>query len=197
MPLSPTDFQTDIVRRYFTESCKIFTAYATNTDGIIPSVYFQREFFFGSHFLYVNPLVFEFFFTNKIRDKMLNYRWMLCRQTVFIGELVGKNFTNKVVILHRQNISVGKIVKCCNDLLFWNKFLWHDESKETVATGKACIGTINVKIFTVPPTKSTKIEVSDTHKNQICTKRASWSRYKIYKDVIMLNTTTPFLVSLN
>jgi hypothetical protein len=66
-----------------------------------------------------------------------------------------------------------------------------------MATGKACIGTINVKIFTVPPTKSTKIEVSGTYKNQISTKRASWSIYKIYKDVIMLNTTTPFLVPLN
>jgi hypothetical protein len=33
MPLSPTDFQTDVVRQYFTESCKMFTAYATFTDG--------------------------------------------------------------------------------------------------------------------------------------------------------------------
>jgi hypothetical protein len=69
MPLSPTDFQTDIVRRYFIESCKIFTAYATNTDGIIPSVYFQREFFFGSHFLYVNPLVFEIFLPTELATK--------------------------------------------------------------------------------------------------------------------------------
>jgi len=33
MPLSPTDFQTDVVHRYFTESCKIFTAYATFING--------------------------------------------------------------------------------------------------------------------------------------------------------------------
>jgi hypothetical protein len=70
------------------------------------------------HFLYVNPLVFEFFFTDKISDKMLNYRQMLCRRTVSVGKLVGKTFTDEVLILHRQNISVDKTIKCYIDLLF-------------------------------------------------------------------------------
>jgi len=42
----PTDFQTEFFRWYFTESWKIFTAYAAIIDGIFMSVYFQWEFFF-------------------------------------------------------------------------------------------------------------------------------------------------------
>jgi len=145
MPLSPTDFQTDVVHQYFTESCKIFTAYDTFTDGFpdghspwvvyreLQNIYcicykHQRNnsvgifpagiVFFCVHFLYVNPLVFEFFFTDKISDKMLNYRQMLCRRTVSVGKLVGKTFTDEVLILHRQNISVDKTIKCYIDLLF-------------------------------------------------------------------------------
>jgi len=121
MPLSPTDFQTNVVRRYFTESCKIFTTYATFTDGFpdgrSPFVFYQelqniycishkhrRNNFvgifpagivvFGVHFLYVNPSVFELFFTDRISDKMLNYRRMLCRRMVSFGELLGKFFIN-------------------------------------------------------------------------------------------------------
>ena len=43
MPQSLMSLQTDIVRRYFTESCKIFTANATiidvYTDGDSPSTF--------------------------------------------------------------------------------------------------------------------------------------------------------------
>jgi hypothetical protein len=46
MPHSPTNLQRDTVRRYFTGCWKIFTGYATITDEINPSVYFQLEFFF-------------------------------------------------------------------------------------------------------------------------------------------------------
>jgi hypothetical protein len=50
MPQSPTSSQTDSVRRHFTENCQIFTGYATITDGIYPSVYFQQELFFWCAF---------------------------------------------------------------------------------------------------------------------------------------------------
>ena len=62
MPQSPMHLQTDKLCRYFTHSpttllrdivhwhligsWRIFTGYATITDGINPSVYFKREFFF-------------------------------------------------------------------------------------------------------------------------------------------------------
>jgi hypothetical protein len=67
-----------------------------NSVGVFPA----GNVFFCPHFLYVNPSVFEFFFTDKISDRMLNYRQMLCRRTISIGELIGKIFTEKVVILH-------------------------------------------------------------------------------------------------
>jgi hypothetical protein len=92
------------------------------------------------HFLYVNPLVFEFFFTDKISDKMLNYRQMLCRRTVSVGKLVGKTFTDEVLILHRQNISVDKTIKCYIDLLFWNKYLWHDSTVAFLGFGDGVAG---------------------------------------------------------
>jgi hypothetical protein len=63
MPQSPTPSQTDKVRWHFTENFKIFTGYAIITDGIYPSVYFQREFFFCVHFLSVKPSII-FFPTN-------------------------------------------------------------------------------------------------------------------------------------
>jgi len=166
MPLSPTDFQTDVVCRYFIESCKIFTINATFTDGFpdrhSPSVFYRELLniysichkhrwknsvgifsagtFFCAHFLYVNLSVFEFFFTDRISDKMLNYRWMLCRRTVSVGELVGKNFTDELVILHQWNIFVGKTIKCCSDLLFWNKFLWHDSTVAFFGFGDGVAG---------------------------------------------------------
>jgi len=51
MPLSPISTSTVLVRQYFTESCKIFTVYATTTDDIIPSVIYRckyrRNYFVG------------------------------------------------------------------------------------------------------------------------------------------------------
>jgi hypothetical protein len=41
MPQSPTSLQTEWVLRYFTKSCKIFTAYAIITDVVIPLVIYR------------------------------------------------------------------------------------------------------------------------------------------------------------
>jgi len=112
----PTDFQTEFFRWYFTESWKIFTAYAAIIDGIFMSVYFQWEFFFCAHFPSVKPSV--FFFT----DRMSNYWRMLCRWTLSVGNLVGKKFNDEVAILHRRIWSVGKTIKCCCDK--WRRNSW-------------------------------------------------------------------------
>jgi hypothetical protein len=101
MPHSPTTLQTERVRRHFTESWKIFTGYATITDRINPSVYFQRGFFFDAHFPSVKPSAI-FFFTDRLNDGMWYYRWKRCRQTLSIGYLVGKKLTDEVWILHRR-----------------------------------------------------------------------------------------------
>jgi hypothetical protein len=75
MPHSPINLQRDTVRRHFTGSWKIFTGYATITDGINPSVYFQRELFFlgaifvcktiGNFFLLPTDLATEFGITEE------------------------------------------------------------------------------------------------------------------------------------
>jgi len=123
----------DIVRRYFTESWKIFTTYTTitdvYTDGHIPSVIYHWKyrqnysigifpagivFFFCAHFSSIKPSVIYLFFTDKISDRTWNYWRTLCRRTFSIGKLVGKDFTDEVVILHRRNSSVSKTVKCCS-----------------------------------------------------------------------------------
>jgi hypothetical protein len=115
MPHSSTTLQTDIFRRHFTRSWKIFTRYATITDGINPSVYFQWELFFlCAHFSSVKPLTI-FFFTDIVSDEMWYYQWKGCRRMLFVGELVGKTFTDRVWISHRRKVSVGKIVKSCSD----------------------------------------------------------------------------------
>ena len=57
MPQSPMVSLADTVRRHFTKSCNIFTGYATITDGINSSVYFEWEFFFCAQFLFVKPSV--------------------------------------------------------------------------------------------------------------------------------------------
>ena len=110
MPPSPTCILTNIFLRYCTESCKIFTAYTTLIDGTIPSViycwiYRQNYFvgiftawiFFCVHFAVCTTISFWFFFTNRINDKIWNYRQTLCRRTFSVGELVGKKFTYEVV----------------------------------------------------------------------------------------------------
>jgi len=42
--LSSTDLQTTLYRRYFTKSCKIFTAYATITNIVIPSMIYRWKY---------------------------------------------------------------------------------------------------------------------------------------------------------
>ena len=111
MPQSPTSSHTDSVHRHFTESCQIFTGYATITNVIYLSVYFQREVFFYAHFPYVKPSV---IFFDRLSDRMWYYRLKRCRQTLFIGDLVGKKFTDEVWISYRRIRSVGKIVKSCS-----------------------------------------------------------------------------------
>jgi len=64
-----------------------------------PTEYFQWEFFFGAHFSSVKPTV--FIFTDKISNRMWNYRRTLCRWILSVSELVDKKFTNEVAILHR------------------------------------------------------------------------------------------------
>jgi hypothetical protein len=59
MPQSPTVSLAGTVHRHFTKSCNIFTGYATISDGINLSVYFEREFFFAQ-FPFVKPLVIFF-----------------------------------------------------------------------------------------------------------------------------------------
>ena len=114
MPSSPTCIPTDISRRYFTESWKIFTAYATITDRIFP-----MGIFFCAHFSSVKPSV--FIFTDTISNRMWNYRRTLCWRILSVGELVGKKFTNEVAILHQRIRSVNKTVKCCSEIV---NILW-------------------------------------------------------------------------
>ena len=122
MPLSPTSTSTVLVRQYFIESCKIFTAYATITDDIIPSVIYRCKYrrnysvgifpegiFFGSLFSSTQPSMF-FFFT----DRKWNYQRSICRWTLSVREVVRKIFTNGVWVLRRWKNSVGKTIKCCS-----------------------------------------------------------------------------------
>jgi len=76
------------------------------TDKMIPSAYFQREFFsFGVHIPSIKPSVL-IFFTDRISNISSNYR-----QTYSIREVVGKIYTNVMVILCWQKNSVGKKIK--------------------------------------------------------------------------------------
>ena len=102
--------QTNTFHRHFTESWKIFTSYATITDGIFSFVYFQREFFW--HSFSVCKTICIFFI-----DRMWNYWRKLSWQTHSVEDLVGKTFTDEVVISHQRIWSVGKTVKCCSGCL--------------------------------------------------------------------------------
>jgi hypothetical protein len=130
------NLQMELCCRYFTESWKIFTEYATITDVIISSLIYQWKhkrnnsisifrriwkklllmplslmkkcrrnysvgifpagIFFDTYFPSVKPLVFIFF-----TDCIWNYRRMVFQRMYCVGELVGKIFTNKMVILRR------------------------------------------------------------------------------------------------
>ena len=109
MPQSSTSSQTDKVHRHFTEIWKIFTGYATITDGIFLSVYFQREFFL--HAFSICKTISNIFFPDRLNDGMWDYRWKTYQQTLSIDDLVGKKFTDEVWISHRRIRSVDKTVK--------------------------------------------------------------------------------------
>ena len=82
------------------------------TNRIIPLAYFQQD-FFCAHFPSVKLSI---FFTERISNRISNYRRTLFRWTYSIGELVDKIFTDGMVILCRRKNSIDKIVKCCSDV---------------------------------------------------------------------------------
>jgi hypothetical protein len=106
MPQSPMFTPTVFVHRYFTESCKIFTAYAIITDeksiGDLPGEiqtelvrrYISSGNFFGAFFPSVRPSVF-FFFIDRSSDRNENYRLSIFRQMFSIGNVVGKIYTDR------------------------------------------------------------------------------------------------------
>jgi len=90
MPHSPTNLQRDTVRRHFTGCWKIFTGYATITDGINPSVYFQLDFFFCAQFPYVKPVVIFFLLPTDLAIECgTYYQRTVCWWTFSVGDLVG------------------------------------------------------------------------------------------------------------
>jgi hypothetical protein len=129
--------QTETFCRYFTESWEIFTTNAiitdVFTDGYIPSVFHRelKNIYFICHYHIQNISIDIFlveiflfwrafsvcktigiFFT----DRMWNYWRKLCRQMHSVGELIGKKFTDGVIISHRRNRSVSKPINCCSDI---------------------------------------------------------------------------------
>ena len=74
-------------------------------------LYISSGNFFDTHFLSVKPFVFFFI------DRMWNYWRKLSWQTHSVEDLVGKTFTDEVVISHQRIWSVGKTVKCCSGCL--------------------------------------------------------------------------------
>jgi hypothetical protein len=76
MPQSLTVTPAAIVRRHFTKSCNIFIGYATITDGISLSVYFQQDCFFGAQFPSVKPSVIYFFLpTDLLTECSITNKW--------------------------------------------------------------------------------------------------------------------------
>ena len=84
MPLSSTSTSMAKDHRYFTKSCKIFTAYATFTDELFRQYISSGNFFW--HAFSVCTTVGVFFFTDRISDKKRNYQRSKCRQIVFVSD---------------------------------------------------------------------------------------------------------------
>jgi len=42
-----------------------------------------------------------------------NYQWKIHRQSISVGDFVGKLITNGICVLRRRKNSVGKNIKCC------------------------------------------------------------------------------------
>ena len=104
--------ETDTIRWHFTESWKIFTAYTTITDIIFPA-----RIFFWHAFSVCKTIDILIFFTDRINDRMWNYRQTTCWRTLSVGDLVDKKFIDEVAILYQQIWSVGKTIKCCSEQL--------------------------------------------------------------------------------
>ena len=120
---------TDIIRRYFTESCNTITSHAIITDGIAVGnsvgtcrLNFRRiysvgnvpagNFFLARAYPSVLPSVFPsvggFFICDRISDGNGIYRRLLYRRTGSVGDSVGIIFTDGFHCCHRRNESIGK-----------------------------------------------------------------------------------------
>jgi hypothetical protein len=79
-----------------------------------PTKYFHRYISSGKIFwraFSVCKTIDNIFFPDRLSDGMWDYRRKTCWQTLSVGDLVGKKFTNKVWISHRWIRSVDKTVK--------------------------------------------------------------------------------------
>jgi hypothetical protein len=88
----------------------VSTSVVENTDRIISSVKFSRNFFFGALTVCKTVGVWLFFISDRISDGTRNYRRSIFWRTDFVGEVIGKNFTDELRALHQQNKSIGKII---------------------------------------------------------------------------------------
>jgi hypothetical protein len=75
-------------------------------------VYFQGEFFFGTHFSSLKPSV-VFFLPTEVATKCGITDESYANGRIPLG-IVGKKITDEVVISHRRIFSVSKTVKCCS-----------------------------------------------------------------------------------
>jgi hypothetical protein len=112
MPHLPTNLHRETVRRHLTGSWKIFTGYATITDGINPLVYFKQEYFFWRAISVCKTICNCFFFTDRLSNGIRYYRQKVSRWTLSVG----KKNTDELWITDRQNISISKTVKSCSRL---------------------------------------------------------------------------------
>jgi hypothetical protein len=110
---SPKKLPRVIIRRHLIGSWKIFAGYATITDGVNPSIYFKREFFFWRA-IFVYKTIGNFFFTDRCSDEIRYYRWKESRRTISVRDVIGKKVTDELWITDRQNSFVGKTVKACS-----------------------------------------------------------------------------------
>jgi hypothetical protein len=90
----------------------VSTSVVENTDRIIPSVKFSGKiFFFGALTVCKTVGVWLFFFiSDRISDGMKNYWRSIFRRTDFVGEVIGKNFTDELRALHQRNEYIDKTI---------------------------------------------------------------------------------------
>jgi hypothetical protein len=110
IPQSPMLSQTDNVCWHFTESWKIFTRKCHyHRRNIFVDICLARIFFWRA--FSVCKTIGNIFFPDRRSDGMWDYQRNICRQTLFVGDLVGKKFTDEVWISYRWILSVGKTMK--------------------------------------------------------------------------------------